>query len=473
MTLMNTRCLFFYLPLAAAVIGGCNGGHEAHRTPGAAMLRLELPARLGAATRPPVLFEHDRHTAALKDKGCQVCHLKGAKGKLSLQFGRTAPLADRDAAMKHYHGRCLTCHAEQEGQRGQPLPQACGACHGNRPAAAEPRKPLRFDTSLHARHVKAAKGKCEGCHADKTYEPLRAKLAHGSCVPCHVEQAAAKKTSGPVDCAGCHTAAKQAKFTKLEAPERLEAKQKDHLLLAGGKAGKVRFNHLAHEATAPFCTTCHHQSMQSCDSCHGKKKGLPTLEAVHHHPDADRSCVGCHRQQTRSLECAGCHGAALASSRRPGKTCEGCHSNGLVAASQPATQPASQPASQLALALPQSGEAFPDELTIKVLAAAYKPSKFPHRKIVARLALLSQKSKLARHFHGSPATLCAGCHHHSPANQKPPPCRSCHGAKGDKTHDRPGLKTAYHRQCLGCHQRMGLKEQGCTDCHAKATENKR
>jgi hypothetical protein len=62
--------------------------------------------------------------------------------------------------------------------------------------------------------------------------------------------------------------------------------------------------------------------------------------------------------------------------------------------------------------------------------------------------------------------MCVGCHHHSPAGARPPPCRSCHSQAADATRDRPGLKAAYHRQCLGCHIDMGVSKQGCTDCHA-------
>jgi predicted CXXCH cytochrome family protein len=77
-----------------------------------------------------------------------------------------------------------------------------------------------------------------------------------------------------------------------------------------------------------------------------------------------------------------------------------------------------------------------------------------------------RESKLASRFHGDVETLCAGCHHHSPVGTRPSPCKSCHEKASHPTEDRPGLFTAYHRQCLGCHQQMG-QPQGCTDCHEK------
>ncbi|MDO3377387.1 cytochrome c3 family protein [Geoalkalibacter halelectricus] len=91
---------------------------------------------------------------------------------------------------------------------------------------------------------------------------------------------------------------------------------------------------------------------------------------------------------------------------------------------------------------------------------------------------------------------CAGCHHHTTG--MPPQdancarchagtaeitvvaCRDCHAAepfsaahlKAQKAEphryhtDQLGLKGAYHKSCLGCHQAMGAPV-GCTDCHAR------
>jgi hypothetical protein len=110
-------------------------------------------------------------------------------------------------------------------------------------------------------------------------------------------------------------------------------------------------------------------------------------------------------------------------------------------------------------------------VVIKVLADKYQPSKLPHRKIVAALDAAVRKSKLAQAMHGGIQTLCSGCHHGNwPPGQRPPSCRSCHDRQGRPTRDRPGLQAAYHRQCIGCHQQMGIKQQGCTDCHAVASK---
>jgi hypothetical protein len=69
-------------------------------------------------------------------------------------------------------------------------------------------------------------------------------------------------------------------------------------------------------------------------------------------------------------------------------------------------------------------------------------------------------------FHGSAEAMCAGCHHHSPAGERPPKCSACHGDEAAATIDKPSLKVAFHRQCVSCHQKLEIKA-GCTDCHAE------
>jgi len=70
---------------------------------------------------------------------------------------------------------------------------------------------------------------------------------------------------------------------------------------------------------------------------------------------------------------------------------------------------------------------------------------------------------------------CHGCHHNYARGQNlwtpgdPTACADCHKAKVG----RDGLRWAYHRQCLGCHQRTVLTERKavpvtCGACHKPA-----
>jgi DnaJ-class molecular chaperone len=115
---------------------------------------------------------------------------------------------------------------------------------------------------------------------------------------------------------------------------------------------------------------------------------------------------------------------------------------------------------------------IPGMIMIGGLSEKYEAARFPHRLIIDELKEHVRKSRIATHFHGGDDMICAGCHHHSPPGQIPPRCGSCHGEPFDeKNLSMPGLTGAYHQQCMGCHQEMGLHEiNTCTSCHeAKET----
>jgi hypothetical protein len=95
----------------------------------------------------------------------------------------------------------------------------------------------------------------------------------------------------------------------------------------------------------------------------------------------------------------------------------------------------------------------------------------PHRKIVMSLYKGMRDSRLAAAFHAAPEAVCAGCHHNAPATLTPPKCASCHG-KPFETEGKPGLKAAYHGQCMSCHKEMKLEKPAstnCVACHEKKT----
>jgi hypothetical protein len=505
--------------LAAACNGSGSGTVDGQRSIGPSVISLGIDDHL---QRPGVDFDHDRHSRALGDGSCKSCHER-RDSRLVGMFARTEDPADRDALMELYHDRCIGCHRQTGDQGKRTGPVTCGECHragpdpraegrGEAPprAGAERprtlRRPIRFDYSLHGRHVQAvqpcgechhapgpdgklaaAKGKeqgCIGCHGARD-EGRRLSLrnaSHRSCVTCHLDRARRGK-SGPVDCAGCHDAARQRAIATLAAPPRIDRKQPAMVAIKapGAKAGAVRFNHLGHEDKAPFCSTCHHRGLRPCRECHslvgaGKRGGGVTLGRAHHHRRSEHSCIGCHAKTTSRPDCAGCH-SQLARSEAT-RACTVCHQPGSSAGGSagaggaaPST-PKQEAAPPELAALPPVSVDFPETVTIDALARVYMPSVLPHKKIVARLDAAVRRSKLARAFHGETNVLCAGCHHRSPVGQRPPACRSCHGetaAATTGTQDRPRLLNAYHRQCIGCHQKMGIRDD-CTTCHAAKTQ---
>ena len=60
---------------------------------------------------------------------------------------------------------------------------------------------------------------------------------------------------------------------------------------------------------------------------------------------------------------------------------------------------------------------------------------------------------------------CGTCHHHTTEGQQHPPCRACHDvfAAGTDIY-KPGLKGAFHQQCVNCH-REWVDETDCGICH--------
>ncbi len=93
----------------------------------------------------------------------------------------------------------------------------------------------------------------------------------------------------------------------------------------------------------------------------------------------------------------------------------------------------------------------PDVFVLDDLSDIYVPVVFPH-KLHADME--------------SMADGCAICHHHSPTGEMKA-CNTCHdGATNPDNLRQPGLKGAYHRQCLNCHREWS-HDTACEECHVK------
>lgn len=121
----------------------------------------------------------------------------------------------------------------------------------------------------------------------------------------------------------------------------------------------------------------------------------------------------------------------------------------------------------------------PDTVKIASIAEFYKPVAFNH----------------AMHTDIT-SNDCTICHHHTTGHMpKEKPCLNCHDGKKEASSvackdchlakpfdaaemqakqkdinryhiDKPGLKAAYHLNCLGCHKTSG-GPVGCQDCHKR------
>lgn len=185
----------------------------------------------------------------------------------------------------------------------------------------------------------------------------------------------------------------------------------------------VAFSHEMHTYVTEDCASCHHHSEEgetpSCSECHGpasaKDLGIADLKNAYH-----GLCMGCHKEMEM------------------GPTgCTECHAKQTIK-----TPPKVQPITE------KKSKVRPETLTLNRLEAKYEPVVFSHQ------------------MHTLVAEDCATCHHHSAAGQTPS-CNKCHGAPFDPDNlNMPGLKGAYHLQCMGCHKEVD-GPMGCTECHVK------
>ncbi|KAA3610126.1 MAG: hypothetical protein D8M58_07170 [Calditrichaeota bacterium] len=102
------------------------------------------------------------------------------------------------------------------------------------------------------------------------------------------------------------------------------------------------------------------------------------------------------------------------------------------------------------ITLDHSADEASELFVIDTLMDLYEPSVFTH-KLHAEMAAM--------------AGGCESCHHFNPPG-KILSCVSCHEPEKKSDISKPGLKGAYHRQCLNCHREWGHTTK-CTICHEK------
>jgi Class III cytochrome C family/Outer membrane cytochrome MtrC/MtrF-like, domains II/IV len=489
------------------------------------ILMIDLPAIPGGDRMPAVQFLHDVHTEQIQEKkNCSTCHLEKDQ-KIVFTFMRLE-MGTTETDMAIYHDNCIACHEKTaaSGKMAGPVTGDCRSCHKTQPGTGSSRKRLSFDKSLHYRHesavgippvdpgdngncsachhtfdkttqktvyTKGEEGSCRYCHMEKETEAARSfrSASHDACVNCHQTLTVEKKTAGPTDCAGCHSAGAQKAIKTLASVPRMKRNQPDVTLLASwmtdqpGDAEKVAqqmdpvpFNHEIHEQANATCQSCHHQTLKKCADCHtetgNQDGGHVTLAQAMHASRSSQSCIGCHKAAQKDKDCAGCH-AGMPDKPFAEENCNQCH---RVDRSALGPWPMSKTARTNLAAqafktastrtMTFTDDQVPEKVLIDILAEEYEGAQFPHRQIFRSIESRIADNGMAGHFHDQQATLCMGCHHNSPATLKPPKCAACHGevSKGMPDDGRPGLMGAYHGQCISCHQAMGIREPAATDC---------
>ncbi|MCK5310935.1 MAG: cytochrome c3 family protein [Desulfobacteraceae bacterium] len=488
------------------------------------VISIDLPSESDGDEMPSVNFMHTLHNQAADSK-CTECHTQ-EDDTFVFKFKRT----EEPASMELYHNNCISCHikTKDKGKKAGPLAAECRSCHGadtrvSDKAIESPWTQIDFDKSLHFIHttsksikstmpsesdncsschhkyndktkqiyyVKGEEESCIYCHKDNTQEDVRSlkDASHDSCVACHTSLKNKEIAAGPLTCIGCHDIKEQAKIKTAENITRLKRNQPDAALITGriseGENPKylmnpVAFNHKLHESKTNDCKTCHHNSLKKCNECHtpkGKKDGqFIRLEQIMHDKDSNRSCIGCHTELTKQSDCAGCHDA-MPKQQLKDTSCITCHNTDT---NKVITNTDAQKNLAETVVANQSNnysivkdEKIPEKVIINELTNEYKPSEFPHRKVIKAISKRVEKNNMAKVFHKDQQTLCIGCHHNSPKSLEPPKCASCHGKDTDIINGKPHLKGAYHGQCITCHQKMEVTQVLPTDCNKCHEQNK-
>lgn len=475
----------------------------------------------GSLERPPVIFDHKKHVEAFKNDGCETCHPVNEEEKLVFDFPKEVTKKDKDTVMNAYHDECIECHKEQARAKKDTGPVTCADCHAKENVSFNLVYPVvEFDFEYHDKHVKKLNEKlgeddCGQCHHTYKLEEQNEELAlvyeegteescaychepgkkrgpeyeaitrkasekgldmrrasHQQCINCHLKyREEGDEEAGPTECIKCHTG-KYKTVAELESVPRPDRDQEDTIFIdiEESKMKGVTFNHKSHEKYSGTCRACHHESLKACKECHdlkGKPEGSGiNIANAYHSVFSEHSCTGCHNEQKKLKECAGCH-AAIApmdiETMSPKKeTCASCHAGKKEKLTTP------EPLSTARL----DTEKVKREVEVNVLENEYQPSKFPHLDIIEKLVKISNDSNLARYFHKDLQMFCEGCHHRSlekaeAQKDAPPYCRNCHMIGFDRENiNKTRLLSAYHRQCLGCHEQMALeKGRKCTECH--------
>ena len=493
----------------------------------------------GKLERPQVIFNHGKHTEALKKEGCDACHSVDEWNQLNFDFPKKVVKKDKTSVIKAYHDECIECHKKMSRENKKSGPVNCGDCHKEKEKTFEVKYPeFGFDFYVHDKHVKKLREKlgkddcslchhtydineedeslalvyekgteesCNYCHElDRKRGPELTAIArvaakkglslrtasHLQCLNCHLEYLKeeekkgspeeAEKKVGPTECVKCHTGKYRtvAELEKVPRPDR-DQPERPYINIKDAKLKGVTFDHDFHQKALTNCRSCHHETLKACKDCHsllGKSEGNGiNVARAYHDVFSEHSCEGCHNLKKEEKDCFGCHSSIAVmdiSSLGPKReSCVVCHSGEMKG-------PFSRPPLSVAGLDPQR---VPKEVEVKILERQYEPVKLPHLEIIKKLVDVSNKSKLGNYFHMNMQTMCNGCHHQSPSEAEakkdtPPNCRNCHPVMLERDAlNKTTLLSAYHRQCMGCHDAMKLKKgtrldlrkdsDRCADCH--------
>ncbi len=363
-----------------------------------------------ALERPPVSFDHDLHTKALKQtksKDCGVCHLLKQTDKRlvnpdvkvftfpKLEFDHT----DKTAIMYAYHDACVSCHrkTKAEGRKTGPEIGLCGKCHVRKPYFRKTTwawDPV-FDYARHAKHVKA--------------------------------------------------------IPQLGQPEELNIAQKVHVIGEVTDANKA-------------CQVCHHaysakqkrliyekNTENSCKACHKDKdeKNARSMKKVAH-----AACIGCHMKEAEKVRSEMARSGRTELTEQDKKRfgpseCKACHGEHKKLTPDEVAK------------IPRLVRGQKDVMDLPVKVAPEASAQTTAVKTLPEKKARGMKVVAFNHkAHEIQGQFCSTCHHYSLEK-----CGNCHTVQGDS---RKGGGITYYQAFHALNAKPS-----CTSCHTTATQDKK
>jgi len=368
---------------------------------------ITIPDIFGTLERPPVRFDHDKHTVALEEEGCETCHRAEDNGNLLFTYSAVEGQTRRNALMNVFHDHCIECHTERAAEGKEAGPVTCGECHVvERQYREYEYAPVMPDY----------------------YEVLR-DTYHSECMACHREPSKVAEDAGALDWKSFYVTHKK---TEAEWP-------------------KVTFDYLRHDkhdqALEGKCELCHSISSQKLEALKAQGEepagrdwvwDVDEKNSLTERATAHARCINCHLQRkAQELEAGPIH-------------CGECH-NGVTRTIEELADVARPECEQEDMMLIQLDE-----------GARAKAVAFNHKSHVAN-------SRSCQDCHHNTLRACGDCHtvegceegewitlaeaHHEVSSSFS--CVGCHEAEKSKA------------DCAGCHQLMrgGLVHAGCSGCH--------
>jgi hypothetical protein len=381
-----------------------SAGSAAHPLP----LLLEHKGSAEELERAPVAFDHDKHTAALKQskmQDCGTCHrlTKAAQSAVApevqvFDFPKTpVDWTDKTSIMNGFHAACAGCHEKMasEGKKTGPRIGLCGLCHVRRPMVEQ---------------VKWA------------WSPIFTYKRHYQ----HITELA-----------------------KLTSPEALNIAPKVVLTEPPEKPDQR-------------CFLCHHQydaqkkileykknTENACGACHKEKteNNVRSMQSAAH-----AACIGCHmkirEQVIREVAAQGRTTLTDEDKKRFGPfQCKDCHGEHKELSPQEIRT------------IPRLVRGQKDVMDLALVEEM--PGNPSSPKIVGRMKTVVFNHKT----HETRAQFCNSCHHHSLEK-----CSNCHTLLGDpRKGGGISFQEAFHKvqaspSCAGCHA-VEKSATKCSGCH--------